>query len=282
MATANTRATDDDRSNTCQILDSALAEGQLSMEEHRQRVSAATKAITVGELQSLVSDLQIHSAPAQLPTVKSPAGSQWMWVAVAAVVLLLAVGIGWGLFGSGGGSPSQGTAGTATTSSAAAASATSKTATTTPLPPPDLLSIGALTGFFAQMGRQFGDTLGYQVDIRSQRADLYRPDAVNGHKTVLWIFSDNNWANLQSDAPTPLHTAVGDLSNFDVQAVLDGVRNAPQTLGIINPTDEWLDIQSAEDGSLALRVHVSQGGQGGGYILLGTDGSVIRIYAPEG
>ena len=120
-------------------------------------------------------------------------------------------------------------------------------------PPPALLSIGGLTGFFAQMGRQFGDTLGYQVDIRSQRADLYRPDAVNGHKTVLWIFSDNNWANLQSDAPTPLHTAVGDLSKFDVQAVLDGVRNAPQTLGIINPTDEWLDIQSAEDGSLALR-----------------------------
>ena len=131
------------------------------------------------------------------------------------------------------------------------------------------------------MGKHFGDTLGYQLDVRSGRADLYRPDAVNGHKTVLWIYSDGNWALLQNDASTPLRTTVGDLSNFDVQAVLGTVRDAPQTLGIRNATDEWLDIQSAEDGSLALRVHVSQGAQGGGYIAVGTDGSVIRIYAPE-
>ena len=49
--TAGTRAKDSDRNDTCQILDSALSEGQLSMEEHRQRVSAATNAATLGELQ---------------------------------------------------------------------------------------------------------------------------------------------------------------------------------------------------------------------------------------
>jgi DNA-binding PadR family transcriptional regulator len=35
--TAGTRAKDSDRNDTCQVLGSALAEGQLSMEEHRQR-----------------------------------------------------------------------------------------------------------------------------------------------------------------------------------------------------------------------------------------------------
>ena len=73
MVTPNTRAADSDRNDVCQVLDPALSEGQLSMEEHRERVSAATKATTLGELQSLVSDLQIRSAPVQLPTLKSPA-----------------------------------------------------------------------------------------------------------------------------------------------------------------------------------------------------------------
>lgn len=280
VATAKTRATDDDRNTTCQILDAALGDGQLSMEEHRERVSSATKAVTLGELQALVSDLQIRSAPAEVRTAKSQRGTRGGWIAGAVVVVLLAGGIGWGLHSSG--SPSQNTAG-APTSGRAAANAPSTTATTTtpPQQPADLLSLGGMTGFFAQMGRQFGDTLGYQLDIRSERADLYRPDAVNGHKTVLWIYSAGNWANLQKDAPTPLRTAVGDLSKFDVQAVLGAVRNAPQTLGIVNVTDEWLDVQSAEDGSLALRVHVSQGTVNGGYIAIGADGSVIRIYAPD-
>jgi hypothetical protein len=39
--TAGTRAKDSDRNATCQVLDSALAEGRLSMEEHRQHALAA-------------------------------------------------------------------------------------------------------------------------------------------------------------------------------------------------------------------------------------------------
>src|SRR5262249_54006982 len=70
VASSSTRATDGDRNDTCQMLDAALGEGQLSNEEHRQRVIAATNAATVGELRSLVSDLQIHSAPVQLGTLK--------------------------------------------------------------------------------------------------------------------------------------------------------------------------------------------------------------------
>ena len=238
-------------------------------------MSAATNAVTLGELQSLVSDLQIRSAPAELRPVQPPVGRRGLWIAAAVVVLLVAAGVGLALHG--GGSSSTNSADTSATATGAAASAGAKTTTT----PPDLLSLGGLTGLFAQMGKHFGDTLGYQLDVRSGRADLLRPDAVNGHKTGLWIYSDSNWANLQDDVTRPPDMAVGDLSKFDVQAVLGAFRDAPQTLGIANVTDEWLHIESAEDGSLALRVHVSQGGAGGGYVALGTDGSVIRIYAPE-
>ncbi|MFM9035953.1 MAG: DUF1707 domain-containing protein, partial [Mycobacterium sp.] len=65
--TAGTRAKDSDRSDTCQILDTALAEGQLSMVEHAQRVKTATGASTLGELRSLVDDLQTSNAPVALP-----------------------------------------------------------------------------------------------------------------------------------------------------------------------------------------------------------------------
>src|SRR5690349_5425148 len=68
--TSATRAKDSDRSDTCRILDSALADGQLSMEEHRTRVALATGAETLADLQSLVSDLQTSSAPAQLPDLE--------------------------------------------------------------------------------------------------------------------------------------------------------------------------------------------------------------------
>ena len=46
----------------------ALADGQLSMEEHRHRVASATTAATLGDLQSLVADLQNANAPVQMPT----------------------------------------------------------------------------------------------------------------------------------------------------------------------------------------------------------------------
>jgi Domain of unknown function (DUF1707) len=99
--TPGTRAKDSDRNDTCQILDSALGEGQLSMAEHRQRVSAATNAATLGELRSLVADLQTSNAPVHLPNLKKPrTGTGWGMRAAAAVVLVvLGIAIGWGLYG---------------------------------------------------------------------------------------------------------------------------------------------------------------------------------------
>ena len=63
------------------------------MEEHRDRVSTATNAATLGDLQALVSDLQTKNAPVQLPKLKirSPLSSgsgRGIRVAVAAVFVL--------------------------------------------------------------------------------------------------------------------------------------------------------------------------------------------------
>lgn len=98
VVTGNTRAADNDRNDTCKVLDSAFGDGQLSMKEHRQRVSAATRATTLGELQSLVLDLQIQRAPVQLPTLKSPARRWVLRIAVATMLVLAGAGLAWALF----------------------------------------------------------------------------------------------------------------------------------------------------------------------------------------
>src|SRR5271168_4004255 len=70
-ATTTTRAKDSDRQETCKLLDDALSDGELSMEEHRQRIGTATNAVTLGDLQDLLTDLQTDSTPVQRVTVES-------------------------------------------------------------------------------------------------------------------------------------------------------------------------------------------------------------------
>jgi len=53
--TTATRAKDTDRQETCAVLDNALSDGELSGEEHRERVSKASNAVTLGDLKVLVS-----------------------------------------------------------------------------------------------------------------------------------------------------------------------------------------------------------------------------------
>ena len=270
VATSGTRATDTDRTNTCQVLDSALAEGQLSMEEHRLRVTAATNAITLGELQSLVSDLQIHRAPVQLRNSPLPARVWGIAIVVVVGVVLLGARIGWALL-SNTFSPSS----PSTTSSVATPPPTSPGVATTTAPP-DLLSVGGLSGLLAQMGRQFGDTMGYELTVYPGYAVLERPDTANAHKTVSWYYQ-GGWKNM-GPGVIPSDSAVGDLAKFNVQEVIGVLNGAPQSLHVSDATETYLIVDSATDGSLALQVHLSDGGSNSGYMLLAADGTVTQIH----
>ena len=171
--TASTRAKDSDRNDICQILDTALSEGQLSMTEHEQRVKAATTATTLGDLRALVSDLQTGNAPVQLPSLTKPrlnvasTGGGWgIRAAVGAVLVLLGIGIGWGLYGN---TPSPLEF---TSDPGAKADGVAPVVLT---PPRQLQSLGGLNGLFEQMKKKFGDTMGYQLVIYPDYASLDRP-----------------------------------------------------------------------------------------------------------
>jgi Domain of unknown function (DUF1707) len=278
---SNTRATDGDRNNTCQMLDAALGEGQLSTEEHRQRVIAATNAATVGELQSLVSDLQIHNAPGQ-PAGGLKASARGLRIAVVAsavvaVLVLLGGLLVWGLWPNNSSPPK---------SAPTTVSKPGTPTTTAPQVPPNLLTLGGLTGVFAQIRTRFGDTMGYQLEVQPDSATIDRPDAANAHKIVSYLYTANKgWLDFMtrtSSSPPPDlinndKTTVGDLSKFDMQAILDAMRRAPQTVHVNNPKYTSIFICSAKNGSLGIHIDVTEDVGSGGYMNVAADGTVKKI-----
>ncbi len=280
-ATAATRAKDGNRQDTCKILDNALNDGELSMEEHLERVSAATKAVTLGDLQALVADLQTDSSPLQLPAVKSapksPKFSGWGLLAIAFVVsVLLGVGIGWGLYGNTG-SPLD-----FTTDPGAKPDGVGAVVLT---PPTQLHSVGGLTGLMEQIRKRFGNTIGYRLVIYPTYAALDRPDPSDDRRVLAYTYR-GGWgdptssAKSSSDGPVPV-----DLSKFDITATVGIMRGAAETLHMKPPDVKtmYLIIEPATDpttpGALSLSLYVSSD-YGGGYIVFAGDGTVKQLSLP--
>ena len=276
---AGTRAKDSDRNDTCQILDSALADGQLSMDEHRTRVALATQAETLGDLQSMISDLQTANAPVQLPDLKRrpkvPAGGGgWgIRIAVACVLIALGIGIGWGLYGnttsplsftSDPGAKSDGIPGTVLT------------------PPKQLQSLGGLNGLLEQIRQRFGDTTGYSLTIYPEYAVLSRADPTDDRRKLSYTyrggFDDPSTSAKDDD------DVLVDLAAFDVKATVGILRGAPETVGLqqkdVKADSTYLSIDPSRDpvtpGALTLRASVSSD-FGSGSITFAGDGTIKRI-----
>jgi hypothetical protein len=279
LQTAGTRAKDSDRNDTCQVLDSALAEGQLSMEEHRQRVATATNATTLGQLADLVSDLQNSNAPVKMPTLKSasrlPSGGWGMRAAVAGVLVVLGVAIGWGLYGN---TPSP----LNFTSDPGAKSDGIGPVVLTP--PRQLHSLGGLNGLIEQMKQKFGDTNGYRLVVYPDYASLDRADPNDDRRKLDYNYR-GGWGDPSTTAKSDTDKIV-DLSKFDAKAVVGVLRGAPETLNM-KPSDvkstyliiEPSSNQTAPPGALDIDIYVSSD-FGSGYIQLNADGTTKQVNYP--
>ena len=87
---SRTRARDVDRSDTCAVLDAALSDGQITVDEHTTRTASAMTATTLGQLDLLVHDLQkatLRNAVAKVRRI-----DKIWYVAAASVVLAGLVG----------------------------------------------------------------------------------------------------------------------------------------------------------------------------------------------
>jgi Domain of unknown function (DUF1707) len=280
LQTAGTRAKDSDRNDTCQVLDSALAEGQLSMEEHRQRVATATNATTLGQLADLVSDLQNSNAPVKMPTLKSasrlPSGGWGMRAAVAGVLVVLGVAIGWGLYGN---TPSP------LNFTADPGAKSDGIGPVVLTPPRQLHSLGGLNGLIEQMKQKFGDTNGYRLVVYPDYASLDRADPNDDRRKLDYNYR-GGWGDPSTTAKSDTDKIV-DLSKFDAKAVVGVLRGAPETLNM-KPSDvkstyliiEPSSDQTAPPGALDIDIYVSSD-FGSGYIELNADGTTKQVNYPS-
>lgn len=273
-----TRAKDSDRQDACNILDKALNDGELSMEEHRERVSAATQAVTLGDLQHLVDDLQSAESeqPAQMPKLKVQARRNGLGLSAAAfgVTVLLGIGIGWGLYGnttspldftSDPGAKSDGIAPVVLT------------------PPKQLQSLGGLTGLLEQTRKRFGDTMGYRLVVYPDYASIDRKDPTDDRRVLDYTYR-GGWGDPSSSARNSgSDSTVVDLGKFDVKTVVGILRGAPETVGIKQQDVKsiYLIVDPAKDpttpGALSLTIYVSSD-YGSGYIELAGDGTVKQVH----
>jgi hypothetical protein len=274
--TAGTRAKDDDRTKTCQILDSALGDGQLSMEEHRQRVAAATTAATLGDLQTLVGDLQTEQT---LPELKKESrfradGAKRAWgypLAVTAVLVVLGIAIGWGLYGNSS-SPLD-----FTTDPGAKPDGVVPVVVT---PPKELQSLGGLSGLFAQMRTKFGDATGYSLSINPDDAYLQRSDPRDDRRVLNYRYQ-GGWGD-PSEGTKSDGQRVVDLANFDWPKVMALVKGAPRTLemGSQRIDDVSINIDPSRDPLTpdAVNIRIAVDGEfGNGTMELAPDGTIKSI-----
>jgi hypothetical protein len=256
------------------------------MEEHRTRVALATTAATLGDLQSLVEDLQNANAPVQLPVLKKPSpfsrgngasGGLGLRLAVAGVLVVLGIAIGWGLYGNTP-SPFSFTSDPGAKDDGIAARVIT--------PPTRLLSEGGLQGLLEQMRQRFGDTTGYGLTVYPEYAVLTRPDPNDDRRTLSYYYKggfDDPTTSSKSEG-----AIVADLGAFDVKAAVATVRGTPAAVKLA-PTDidqdsTYLSIDPTREpqtpGELTLRSNVSSD-FGSGSVTFGADGTIKHIEPPH-
>ena len=271
------RARDADREATRRVLDDALTDGQLSGEEHRQRVTAATTAATLGDLEGLVGDLQ-SNAPVVPPQRQRRRGL----VIAAAVGGVIAVAVAVLVAVDDADPP-------ATPAAPLAESPVPPTGNAEPEPtvvtmPTAFHTVEGMTGLLDTIRQRFGDTTGIELAVWKEGAMLLRPDPSDPASKQLYRF-DNGWGT-PSGRPRDPEDQPLNLGDFDVPAVVEALRVAPETVRIpaADVSEVVLDIDDvpgATSPALELMVKVSSTSGDSGFIYLDRAGALTRVEYPR-
>lgn len=282
---SRTRARDIDRAQTCGLLDAGYGEGQLDPAEYEARTAAAMTAKTLGELDALVSDLQIPEhlvestrakAPAPMPRRRVPGP-----VAAAVVAAVLAVG-GTLVFAT------RGDGAAPETSDVAAAQQAPAPA---PIPagepqpivvePLDPLSADGVREFVRQLGVKFGGDLRVdEVIFYSSYVFVTRMLEDQPHREQDWSFR-GGFSTSGDPGARPLDTATVDLGALDVDRLADVIATGANQVGMPSGSVEHIFVRPDSGTEGLVTVQFEDDADRTGFVNTRLDGSVVDVSPAE-
>ncbi|WP_218028546.1 DUF1707 SHOCT-like domain-containing protein [Nocardia yamanashiensis] len=270
-----TRARDSDRAATGVLLDAALADGQLTADDHRTLAELASEAKTLGDLGELTDDLQRPvDAPAEARPPRSYRGP--LYTVAALAVCALAFAGGFAAVHRSGDVPS----GVAVAESGPVQPLVIKT--------PNLHTAEGISLFIEQYRAKFGDTLVDKLNLYDKYAIVTRPVAGQPNRQVRYDYRggfdpDSAPVTRKTDEPT------FDLAAVDVAALSKLLADAPATLRVQGGTISHVGfeteaVRTGRDTAMqsVVSVYVSNPAGESGFLEASPAGAILRSYPFKG
>ncbi|MEV0435813.1 DUF1707 domain-containing protein [Nocardia sp. NPDC050413] len=263
---ARTKARDADRARTIAALDTARADGQLDAEEHTAMTELAAEARTLGELATLVAELQQRPAT----PVKPKARNTFRIVTIAAVVLAAVGGFAWTI---GADEPAA---------KETAASVDYDAAPPLVIPTPNLNTIAGFVQFRDDYRTKFGDAVVDEAVLHDEHASAVRRAPDNGDWTVSYTYR-GGFERSNSQVATRDRKAVDiDLAQVNTDALAAVLNTAATTLGV--PDGVVTHYRIANDtwvGRPSITVYVRNEVSQSAHLVLALSGEVLKTYPYE-
>lgn len=258
------RARDSDRVEICAIVDAALADGQLSADEHATRTRSAMRAKFTADLDRIVRDLQVPGelAGAAILTGDRPARRWWVPVAVLAVAAAL---------GAGAGSVAQDEP---PPGAAAAAEAEPESA-----PLPDLLTADGLRFFIDAYRREFGDTV---IDTVSVHPELVLVQRLERGSPRNFHFDEDGFGEVGVAVPSNAAGRPIDLADIDLMTLAAILAGAPASVRSEQGAVEHLRIGfepiAPADAGPVIQIFVEGPGGKSGHLSVSFAGVPLEVF----
>lgn len=273
---STTRATNADRTAVLTLLDAAFADGQLDVEEHDLRTDLVADARTLGDLESLTSDLQDATPPRPTTSLRDadvrtdPAVRRQRFLAGT---LAAAVAAGVAAFWFVGRDDADAAPVAAPTATADLDALPARV-----IPTPDLRTAEGLTQFIGDYRATFGDTVVDVLYVYDDDASVYRalPREANRQARYSYRYGFTPYGDVET---RPIDTPTVDLATIDLTAL---TRVLDETPALVNVPDGDITVISVEDvgyeRGAAIDVHVRNEFDESGWLRLTPAGDVLDTY----